>query len=587
MSIIVVLLFVLGSIGAVGTQNEIKNDCGCEVTANNEEVVKNGYYLGNLLDGKPLPPGKEFTGFVPNTWDWRDAVYNGITGDWTTGIKAQGYCGSCYAFAALGAMESCIKIKSENPDLSIDLSEQFMISCGQEWVSGIFGCDGAYSAPPFQFLEQYGAITESCFPYTSGQSGYVPDCDNKCEDWEDQVIGIIDWGTVANNENSIQNALLEYGPLSVSMEVYEDFVSYSGGIYEYSWGSYDGSHRVVIVGYNNNQNYWICKNSWGKYWGENGWFRIAYDEVEIGDSTIYLECTGWGDKSKFLNGDEFDEITGEWEEWSDEYGDNAIHMSEGGEECKATYIFDLESNTVFEGMQIGINYYDKGLYLFSNGPDLRVWNWDSASWTTWEDVGKHGEPPQWKWKTTSGSNKYVNNNGEVKVMVVSRADDFWIQEGDETFLYKIGVRYSVPLPPPEPNLDCEGSISGGEVEPGDPISGTFTVENIGDEGSKLDWEVVDWPTWGSSWDISPSSGNDLEKGDVVTITVDFNAPNEPGFKSGKIKVVNKEKPSDYDEVTVSVNVKKSRSRFLVLDILELLKVRFPFLFNFINNLQTI
>lgn len=77
---------------------------------------------------------------TPPSWDWRKKDGQ----DWTTPIKSQGACGSCYAFGSYTAMESCIKIKSGSPSFSIDLSEQFMVSCEKDWKSGILGCDGSY-----------------------------------------------------------------------------------------------------------------------------------------------------------------------------------------------------------------------------------------------------------------------------------------------------------------------------------------------------------------------------------------------------------------------------------------------------------
>ncbi|RLF25981.1 MAG: hypothetical protein DRN14_07665, partial [Thermoplasmata archaeon] len=48
------------------------------------------------------------------------------------------------------------------------------------------------------------------------------------------------------------------------------------------WGDYCGGHAVVIVGWNDADSCWICKNSWGTGWGESGWFRIKYNDSNIG-----------------------------------------------------------------------------------------------------------------------------------------------------------------------------------------------------------------------------------------------------------------------------------------------------------------
>ena len=77
-------------------------------------------------------------------------------------------------------------------------------------------------------------------------------------------------------KSSLQNS-----PVLAGMDVYQDFVDYPGGIYEHASGPFLGYHAIVIVGFNDTEQYWECKNSWGSGWGEDGYFRIAYGEVNI------------------------------------------------------------------------------------------------------------------------------------------------------------------------------------------------------------------------------------------------------------------------------------------------------------------
>jgi C1A family cysteine protease len=63
--------------------------------------------------------------------------------------------------------------------------------------------------------------------------------------------------------------------------VYQDFFSYRSGVYRHVSGGAAGGHCVEIVGYDDAQGCWICKNSWGANWGEGGFFRIAYGECQI------------------------------------------------------------------------------------------------------------------------------------------------------------------------------------------------------------------------------------------------------------------------------------------------------------------
>jgi C1A family cysteine protease len=40
-----------------------------------------------------------------------------------------------------------------------------------------------------------------------------------------------------------------------------------------------GGHAVMLVGYNKNKNVFIARNSWGKVWGDKGYFYMPFDVV--------------------------------------------------------------------------------------------------------------------------------------------------------------------------------------------------------------------------------------------------------------------------------------------------------------------
>lgn len=243
---------------------------------------------GVLAENSVVPvAGEVLRGDVPPQWDWRWATYDNITGDWTTPIKdqLQDVCGSCWAFGSLAALESAIKLWNREPEMEVDLSEQYMLSCSAG------GCDGWYWFNTLSWIKSNGAIPESCFPYQANDT--IP-CDAKCEDWREHLIGIDGHHRVASDVESIQNALVTYGPLATTMDVYGDFYPiFEGGIYRHQWGDFVFGHVVCIVGYNDtwggeDEGYWIVKNSWGTEWGEDGWFRIAYGECNIEKGVYYF-----------------------------------------------------------------------------------------------------------------------------------------------------------------------------------------------------------------------------------------------------------------------------------------------------------
>ena len=211
---------------------------------------------------------------VPQEFDWRNV--DGI--DWTTSIKSQGSCGSCVAFAVIGALETVVNIEIDK-SIKCDLSEAHLFFCGGG------GCDsGWYTSDAIGYLKGNGVSDETCFPYKP----YDMSCTQKCSNWQSRAVKISKGSFITPSTSNIKNAIILYGPVITSMKVYDDFHSYRGGVYEHVTGDFDGWHCVSIVGYNHTNRYWICKNSWGTNWGENGWFRIKYGQCNIGDYAAYL-----------------------------------------------------------------------------------------------------------------------------------------------------------------------------------------------------------------------------------------------------------------------------------------------------------
>jgi hypothetical protein len=104
-----------------------------------------------------------------------------------------------------------------------------------------------------------------------------------------------------------------------------------------------------------------------------------------------------------------------------------------------------------------------------------------------------------------------------------------------------------------PDLTSDGTLDWTDVTPCQTVTGSFTVENIGESGSNLDWEITEWPTWGT-WTFTPSGGNNLKPEDEpVTVTVYVEAPNEEHHLfTGNITVENVDDSSDSSQIPVSL-----------------------------------
>ena len=218
------------------------------------------------------------TGTTPATLDWRN--YNG--NGYVTPVRDQGNCGSCWAFATTAALESNVLIMKGIS--ALDLAEQILLSC-----SGAGSCSGGYIDGASNFISSTGLPPESYYPYTAANG----QCSSAATGWQTTTSQISSWHWVTTTSptvDAIKNDLNTYGPLVTTMDVYSDFFYYSGGVYQYTSGTYQGGHAILIVGYDDTGQYFIVKNSWGGGWGESGYFRIAYSQlsnvVNFGDYTI-------------------------------------------------------------------------------------------------------------------------------------------------------------------------------------------------------------------------------------------------------------------------------------------------------------
>ena len=224
------------------------------------------------VDAEPLE--LEAAAELPAALDWRDAG-----GNFVTGPKNQKKCGSCWAFSMTGGLESYTLLKKNTPGRDLDLSEQVMLSC-----SGAGSCKGGRLSAGY--LQKAGLPLESAYPYTGADGS----CSSAAPGWQAGASKIGAWGSVSGNLTAIKTALVKYGPLPIAYMVYEDFMHYKSGIYSYTTGKRLGGHAVLLVGYNDAEKYFSVKNSWDTTWGEQGFFRIAYSQmdnsVNFGLSTI-------------------------------------------------------------------------------------------------------------------------------------------------------------------------------------------------------------------------------------------------------------------------------------------------------------
>jgi acylphosphatase len=215
----------------------------------------------------------EAPGF-PAAFDWRNV--GGL--NYVSPIRDQGGCGSCVAFGTCATVETTARAQEQDPSLAIDLSEGQLFYCiarSQGRTCG--GPSGGWWVPPaLDGFKNEGVTDEACYPYTAGDQ----DCTNLCTDWKNRATLVTAWHQISSHDD-MKTWLSTRGALAACFTVYDDFFSYSSGVYHHVSGGVAGGHCISIIGYDDVGQFWICKNSWGTGWGESGYFCIGYGECGI------------------------------------------------------------------------------------------------------------------------------------------------------------------------------------------------------------------------------------------------------------------------------------------------------------------
>ena len=212
---------------------------------------------------------------APSAFDWR----NHSGQNYVTTVKNQNPCGSCVAFGTIAVAESMFRIQRGNPALAIDFSEGNLFYCHARSEGRNCG-NGWWPDRALIAFRDKGVVDEACFPYTP----YDQAC-GTCSDAASRALKISGF-TRLTTIASMKEWISTRGPLIGCYTVYSDFFSYRSGVYRRTSNTVEGGHCIAVVGYDDANQCWICKNSWAATFGEAGYFRIAYGQCGI-DAEMY------------------------------------------------------------------------------------------------------------------------------------------------------------------------------------------------------------------------------------------------------------------------------------------------------------
>jgi len=213
----------------------------------------------------------------------------------------QGACGSCWAFAAGGALQMYAELSTQRAaggaslletsgnssanmaEMAASLSMGQMVECTQnpQECGGKGKCEGATAELAFEFVAKNGLTAEKHHGYLQGST---------CNMNAPKVLetgGLV--RLPVNVLKPLRDLIENVGPAAVSVDAAK-FNSYQSGIFDACPRDAIVNHAVLLVGFGEDASaagapakYWLVRNSWGPHWGEGGFIRVLRHDGDIND----------------------------------------------------------------------------------------------------------------------------------------------------------------------------------------------------------------------------------------------------------------------------------------------------------------
>jgi len=241
---------------------------------------------------------------LPQDFTWRSRLKA------TTLVRNQKSCGSCWAFASSTVLRAHSELYQKDRYCSVEQ----IVSCtpNRQHCGGDGGCKGATAELGMDYVARNGCVLNSDWEYkASVESHHCPQAEssfaesiadasrsaNSMHKSSSFLGGLSDSAATAsglsfglkgytklpeNQLSPVMIALVQRGPVAVSVSVGSQWHMYQSGIMEGCSRDAVINHAVTLVGFGigaegpeQGQNYWQIQNSWGPDWGEGGFVRMA------------------------------------------------------------------------------------------------------------------------------------------------------------------------------------------------------------------------------------------------------------------------------------------------------------------------
>jgi cathepsin X len=246
---------------------------------------------------------------LPASFDWRDVNgKNLVTTDWNQHIPV--YCGACWIHGTTSALNDRIKVMRGGKWPDVMLGRQTIMDCVPNPKNASApppGCDGGDAYMIHQYLMNHKVPDETCMPYQA--KNMACDASDNCRNCvpgdggcfpikKYNGYGVKTYGYVSG-EVAMMKEIYARGPISCSFATdqrfmfnYPEVALANEGVYvsNKTFTVDEIDHVMEVAGWGTTPSglkYWIIRNSWGTYWGDAGWLKLARG---VNDSLCESQC---------------------------------------------------------------------------------------------------------------------------------------------------------------------------------------------------------------------------------------------------------------------------------------------------------